>query len=108
MSQVHEWPAASPEEAQKVVVKECGWPNTTKFEEHVAFGALVHKASIDGFARLTRQAFCLDQRETPRRSVFDFDIIQDLECVDFNLVLKNPNRFSSWDFCLPLFVRSKI
>eukprot|EP00613_Pedinella_sp_CCMP2098_P006539 CAMPEP_0171610168 /NCGR_PEP_ID=MMETSP0990-20121206/9892_1 /TAXON_ID=483369 /ORGANISM="non described non described, Strain CCMP2098" /LENGTH=171 /DNA_ID=CAMNT_0012173533 /DNA_START=41 /DNA_END=556 /DNA_ORIENTATION=- len=40
MSEIHEWPAASPEEAQKVLVKECGWPDTTKLEEHVAFGAL--------------------------------------------------------------------
>ena len=40
MSEIHEWPAASPEEAQNVLVKECGWPDTTKLEEHVAFGAL--------------------------------------------------------------------
>jgi hypothetical protein len=40
ISEIHEWPAASPEEAQKVLVEKCGWPKTTQFEEHVAFGAL--------------------------------------------------------------------
>jgi hypothetical protein len=40
ISQVHEWPAAAPEEAQKILVKECGWPSTTQLEEHVGFGAL--------------------------------------------------------------------
>jgi hypothetical protein len=40
MSQVHEWPAASPEKAQNILAKECGWPSTTEFEEYVGFGAL--------------------------------------------------------------------
>jgi hypothetical protein len=40
MSEIHERPAASVEEAQKVLVEQCGWPKTTQFVEHVGFGAL--------------------------------------------------------------------
>jgi hypothetical protein len=39
MAEIHEWPAASPEEAQKLLVEQLGWPKTTKFEKHVGFGA---------------------------------------------------------------------
>jgi hypothetical protein len=37
---IHEWPAASPEEALKVMVEKHGWSETSKFEKHVAFGAV--------------------------------------------------------------------
>jgi hypothetical protein len=40
ISEIHEWPAASPEDAQKVLGEQCGWPKTTQFEKHVGFGAL--------------------------------------------------------------------
>ena len=37
---IHEWPAGTPEEAQRVLVERCGWPETTTFQPHVAFGAV--------------------------------------------------------------------
>lgn len=39
IKEIHEWPADSAEEALKVVVEKLGWPETSKFEKHVAFGA---------------------------------------------------------------------
>lgn len=38
--EINEWPAASPEEAQRLLVAKHGWPETTRFEKKVAFGAL--------------------------------------------------------------------
>jgi hypothetical protein len=40
IAEIHEWPATSPEIAQKLMVEQYGWPETTKFEKHVGFGAL--------------------------------------------------------------------
>ena len=39
IKEIHEWPAASPEEALNMMVEKHGWSNTAKFEKHVAFGA---------------------------------------------------------------------
>lgn len=39
IQEVHEWPAASPEAAQAVLVEQCGWPAETTMAPHVAFGA---------------------------------------------------------------------
>ncbi|MFT4976336.1 MAG: hypothetical protein ACI8S6_002232 [Myxococcota bacterium] len=40
IKEIHEWPAATPEQAHEVLVDRCGWPAETTFEPHVAFGAL--------------------------------------------------------------------
>jgi hypothetical protein len=40
IKEIHEWPAASAEEALNVMVEKNGWPETSKFEKHLAFGAL--------------------------------------------------------------------
>jgi hypothetical protein len=40
IKEIHEWPAASAEEALKVMVEKNGWSETSKFEKHVAFGAV--------------------------------------------------------------------
>ncbi len=37
---MHEWPAATPAEARRVLVETCGWPEETTFTPHVAFGAV--------------------------------------------------------------------
>ncbi|MEI8095800.1 MAG: hypothetical protein WCG80_16440 [Spirochaetales bacterium] len=40
IDEVHEWPAASPTDALKVLVAQHAWPATARFEQHVAFGAV--------------------------------------------------------------------
>lgn len=40
IAEIHERSAATPDEARRVIVEECGWPDTTRFAPHVAFGAV--------------------------------------------------------------------
>ena len=40
INEIHEWPADSAEDALNVMVEKYGWPETSKFEKHVAFGAV--------------------------------------------------------------------
>ncbi|MFK7804816.1 MAG: hypothetical protein AB8G95_24500 [Anaerolineae bacterium] len=40
IKEIHEWSADSAEEALKVVVEKHGWPETSKFEKHIAFGGV--------------------------------------------------------------------
>lgn len=40
ISDIHEWPAKTPEEARQVLEENCDWPPGTAFTPHVAFGAV--------------------------------------------------------------------
>jgi hypothetical protein len=40
VAEIHERSAATTEEARRVLVDQCGWPDTTRFVSHVAFGAV--------------------------------------------------------------------
>ncbi len=38
--EIHEWPVSSPKNAQKVMIENYSWLETSKLEKYVAFGAL--------------------------------------------------------------------
>ena len=39
LSEIHEWPAADPAAARRVLVDQSGWPDTTTMEPYMNFGA---------------------------------------------------------------------